>query len=359
MSWFKNMFQSVASQAGSLVNRITGGNLTGAEREANEFSAQQAQVGRDWQEEMYNKYNSPQSLVDQYEQAGLNPALMFGGSTPSMDTASSSPSSVSPSSAGGILGLLQSIVGLQTAKADIGLKEAQAESLRIGAEGTKISNQFLRETYDLRKEALEIGNNLSRAQKDLVYQRKEESIASMKNLLQQADTEASRRNLFEAQSILYRMEAYEIVEMMPYKQQYMNAQTSAQKAYAALMGVQQLYQQKLIDSGYVESLAREMSARADSAEAQAAVNDLMSAIRTGNTFPQVNFGDSKIANFFEGLVNGAFVESANNGLAVMFNLLQGMPNVLVGANSGTPHVSSSVPLIYGADGNPLSKITRK
>lgn len=128
--WLSNMF-------GSLLNRVTGAALTGSEREANSFSAEQAQISRDWQEEQYLKYNSPQSLVDQYQQAGLNPALMYGGSTPSMDTSTSSPSSVTPSPSNGILGLLQSLIGLQTAKADIKVKESQANLNNVEAGATE------------------------------------------------------------------------------------------------------------------------------------------------------------------------------------------------------------------------------
>lgn len=67
--------------------------LTGAQKEQNAFTesqnqasmnfqANEAQKDRDFQEQMYNQYNSPQALVRQYQEAGINPALMFGGQTP-------------------------------------------------------------------------------------------------------------------------------------------------------------------------------------------------------------------------------------------------------------------------------------
>lgn len=42
------------------------------------FQAQQAQIARDWQEDFYNKYSSPSAMVQQFKDAGLNPALMYG-----------------------------------------------------------------------------------------------------------------------------------------------------------------------------------------------------------------------------------------------------------------------------------------
>lgn len=38
----------------------------------------QNQLNKAWQEKMYNQYQSPQAMVKQYKEAGLNPALMYG-----------------------------------------------------------------------------------------------------------------------------------------------------------------------------------------------------------------------------------------------------------------------------------------
>lgn len=63
------------------------------------FQAQQAEISRDWEEEMYNKYQSPSALMAQARDAGINPLAVFGNaqsgpggvSTPSGSVASSSP----------------------------------------------------------------------------------------------------------------------------------------------------------------------------------------------------------------------------------------------------------------------------
>lgn len=123
--------------------------LTGAEREANAFSAQQAElarqfeaqqadIARDWQESQYLKYNSPEAMVRQYQDAGLNPALMYqssGGSPASTVTSvpsSPSPSSVSPQGAGNIAETLANMsmlaAQIQNIKADTANKQASARS---------------------------------------------------------------------------------------------------------------------------------------------------------------------------------------------------------------------------------------
>ena len=88
----KGLFRNIGKGLGglwkgveSLWNRITGRGQTNAERAAQDFSAQQAQINRDfqsaeaqkarqWQEDFYTQYQSPQAQVRQYQDAGLNPA---------------------------------------------------------------------------------------------------------------------------------------------------------------------------------------------------------------------------------------------------------------------------------------------
>lgn len=78
------------------------------QEDAQEFNAAQAEEAYDRQVEFYENYQSPKAMVNQYREAGLNPALMFGGSVGGSSTpqtaASSSPvgagmGSVSPISA--------------------------------------------------------------------------------------------------------------------------------------------------------------------------------------------------------------------------------------------------------------------
>lgn len=63
--------------ATSLVDKYTGAHLTGAEQEANAFSAEEAQKSRDFTEYMArNKYSMETQSM---QEAGVNPAMVYGG----------------------------------------------------------------------------------------------------------------------------------------------------------------------------------------------------------------------------------------------------------------------------------------
>lgn len=91
---------------GSLINKLTGKGLTGAEMQANEFTANQAQINRDWEERMSN--TAFQRQVADMQSAGVNPALLYGSGASGASTPSgSSASSVTPNSGTNLGELMQ------------------------------------------------------------------------------------------------------------------------------------------------------------------------------------------------------------------------------------------------------------
>lgn len=123
--------------ANSLVNKVTGAGLTGAEQEANQFTAEQAQINRDWQEQMDNtKY---QRTVADMKAAGVNPALAMSngvGSTPS----GASGSSVSPGAGISLSDLLQFAL-LNPQRELIKAQASQARDLGTAAVKNAESNE--------------------------------------------------------------------------------------------------------------------------------------------------------------------------------------------------------------------------
>lgn len=137
---------ALANQGSSLLNRFTGAGLTGAENEANAFTAEEAQKQRDFEEEMSN--TAYQRQVRDMQLAGLNPALMYGGAGSSGASTPSGASASSVSPTGGLdpisaimdMALLKA--NIDNIKADTGLKEAEANKTGIEAERTKSLTQY-------------------------------------------------------------------------------------------------------------------------------------------------------------------------------------------------------------------------
>lgn len=103
-----------------------------------QFQSQEAQIARDWQEEQYNLYSSPSAMVSQYQDAGLNPALMYGqnlqSSTGSSPTPSGSMASGSPLGAGMPTGnVIEAVAGLAKLKSEIDNINADTDAKKADA----------------------------------------------------------------------------------------------------------------------------------------------------------------------------------------------------------------------------------
>lgn len=132
------------------------GNKKQAELNRN-FQAQQAQLARDWQEDMYNQYSSPSAMVQQYKDAGLNPALMYGkGQSIGQGFSTSSPSGAQATlnnPADNLLAKMQSITQLKETiannKSMREVQSAQAGLFRSQMYGQDIENQFNPKVFEL------------------------------------------------------------------------------------------------------------------------------------------------------------------------------------------------------------------
>lgn len=167
---------TVAPHVESMINKRTGAGLTGAEQEQNAFnsheaalqrdwSAQEAERARDWQEEMYAKYNSLSGKIAQAEQAGVNPMLAVTGNAVSPMSASPTSPSGAYASAGGFASrsftdLVGTVLGLVKSKSEINLMDSEAERNRADANKTSTETSWI--------------DRLSQAQLDNLVASKEE-----------------------------------------------------------------------------------------------------------------------------------------------------------------------------------------
>ena len=176
LGFLGDVFAGVFNGIGNFWKKITGLGTTGSEREAMDFNADQAQINRDfqsaeaqkarqWQEYFFTKYQSPQAQVRQYQDAGLNPALMYArGVTPiSASSASNGPSGDSASvqmPAVDSSSLLQMLFGAAKLPSEIDLLNAQADDFRASATGKNIENAYSPQIFEqnLRKGEMDILN---------------------------------------------------------------------------------------------------------------------------------------------------------------------------------------------------------
>lgn len=150
---------AITAVAGGLTAYFSNRKATGRDRDMmaynsseasinRDFQSAEAQVARQFQEDMYTKYQSPQAQVRQYQEAGLNPALMYGrGVTPvSLSGASNGPSgsaaSATPTGVAGIEGMMSMLSTLAKLPSEVDLMQSQSDDLRASALGKQIQNAY-------------------------------------------------------------------------------------------------------------------------------------------------------------------------------------------------------------------------
>lgn len=162
-----NMWSGYSSAVGSWMNQLlmknlmpfeyslqTRRHLTGAEREQNAFNAEQAQIQRNFTQDIFNQQvalenTAVQRQVQDMQKAGVNPALMYqngsgaGAGTPS--AGSGAAASGSPSGAPNLSGFFQlGLIGaqIQNLEAQAAQSRANAALLESKTEGQNIENRY-------------------------------------------------------------------------------------------------------------------------------------------------------------------------------------------------------------------------
>lgn len=163
------------------------------QREQNEFNANQAEINRqfqsreaeiarDWQEQQYLQYSSPGAMVKQYNEAGLNPALMYGsnlqtstGSSP-LPSGSTASGTTPTSKMADLTGIAQAFLGLSKLKQDINESKSRENmnNAQAGLAGSQI---------DVNKQSIN------------------ESISRISKLREETKNETEKRGLIVAQKL--------------------------------------------------------------------------------------------------------------------------------------------------------------
>lgn len=307
-----------------------------------QFNHDEAQIDRDWNERMYNMYQSPEAQMRQYQEAGLNPALMYQGGVDINGPSGGSAASASGAVGGedpqsgfervmsvmsqflnmltGASSIGQSVVQLknQTAEtnssvalqsADAALKGAQTEQTKVqtnnailDGEMKRLELSYKKQFFDLDiKEQQERINNLKKqGEKILSEINVNNSVISLngaqidltRGLTNKADKECA---LLTSQTLLTNLEAEKLQKVMPYIQareaaelELTYATTEAQKADKqkklaeadeALMAAAK--EQEIIDSGYYEERVKGMKSERRRAIADCVIGNICDVVKTG------------------------------------------------------------------------------
>lgn len=287
----------------------TGQSLSNAEREANAFNAAEAEKSRDFQVRMYEEYNSPQAMMQQYSDAGLNPALMYEGYSPSSVSSNAQADSVSPSSEANVLtDVMQTMLGIVSAKQQIDLQKAQIKSINADTEGKEIDNANKQRMYDIeytlkdvdvQKAQSEIKKNT--AEVDKITQDIKESVSRVNLNNKQIEIgdstielQGSQKELNETKAIVEKLNADTIAAMLPYVQRVQEAnlrlsEANTQKAWAEAdrelalaenLMLKSMAENKLIDAGYYEEMALKQRRERKAITANATVGNVCNVIGT-------------------------------------------------------------------------------
>lgn len=229
LGFLGDVFAGVFNGIGNFWKKITGLGTTGSEREAMDFNSEQAQINREfqsaeaqkarqWQQDFFTKYQSPQAQVRQYQEAGLNPALMYArGVTPvSASSASNGPSGDSASvqmPAVDSSSLLQMLFGAAKLPSEIDLLNAQADDFRASATGKNIENAYSPQILEqnLRKGEMDILNTQA-AITTVQYQWALMSSQEQLNLVKANLTEAQITDVLSSASLKEKQAATEVLK---------------------------------------------------------------------------------------------------------------------------------------------------
>lgn len=290
---------------GNWVAKTTGSRLTDAEREANAFTAHREDIA--WERQLQASNTSYQRQVSDMQAAGLNPMLALGAGGASSPSASTS-GSVSPSGSALNLGsLLQFAIEAKLLPAKIANIAADTAQKNASAEATKVGSDFAKDTFELRKKAIENENNISAATERQIWANIDKQREETNKIIAETKSEEERRNVLITQRILNEVTAKKVEFMMEYEGNLLAAQTESQKARAALDYLLAAREKGLLEGGEVQSILREAAANADSAESKAVIDDVRERVAHGDfrplqsEFEDMTFGQKIVNALYSGI----------------------------------------------------------
>lgn len=105
--------------------------------DAQKFNAKQAELNREWQEEMYEKYNSLSGKIAQAKEAGVNPLFAVTGNSVMPAPSTATPASSGINVPGAAPSSVSAVTQLMDVLSNVKLKDAQAENIKSATENER------------------------------------------------------------------------------------------------------------------------------------------------------------------------------------------------------------------------------
>lgn len=244
--WLTQVLDTGRADDGSINNKAAGRgagftNKEQAEMYANYMATQEE---REWNESMYQKYQSYSGQVEQMKQAGLNPAMMYGGSPSAgavgdtsaadMSTSSSSDDLLSQSGFSGVLNMISTLLDLTHTGAEVSKVGsdihsqtvansnntliAESEAERNRSESRK--NDAIAQSYENENDIFTSRWNLERASKEL------------ENAQKALNLDVTWQNIEESKARITRMETASSIEAFRASTEYDSAMAQIAQGWA-------------------------------------------------------------------------------------------------------------------------------
>lgn len=267
----------------SIIARLTASELTGAEREANEFTANQAEIA--FNRELEASNTAKQRQVADLQAAGINPmmAVSQGVSLPSAQVGSSVSPSAGAFNMADILQMfrMKELLPLEKASLEASIENTRANTSNTEAhtEGTRIENKYKDIRERLYAEGQELANELTSREIRHVDAKIDSEKQNLHKMIAETKNEEAKHELIVSEALLNNANAEKLYTLIPFEKALMSANTDAARARAKSDLVHAAYEQGIIDSGIIDINARAAGYQADSAEYKSSVDRVEAQIR--------------------------------------------------------------------------------